>query len=42
MARFIKKDFKNLLFQKRKILIGKRDFGIPGMTNLFINENLTQ
>ena len=42
IARFINRDVRNLLFQKRKILIKIRDFGIPGMINLFINENLTQ
>ena len=41
IARFINRDIRNLIFQKRKNLIGVRDYGIDGMTNLFINENLT-
>ena len=40
IARFTNRDI-NLIFQKRKNLIGVRDYGIDGMTNLFINENLT-
>ena len=41
IARFTNRDIRNLIFQKRKNLIGVRDHGIDGMTNLFINENLT-
>ena len=41
IARFTNRDIRNLIFQKRKNLIGIRDYGIDGMTNLFINENLT-
>ena len=33
--------FTNRTFQKRKNLIGVRDYGIDGMKNLFINKNLT-
>ena len=40
-ARFTNRDIRNLIFQKRKNLIGVRNFGIDGMKNLFINENLT-
>ena len=39
IARFTNRDIRNLIFQKRK-LIGVRDYGIDGMTNLFINKNL--
>ena len=31
---------RNLIFQKRKNLIGVRDYDIDGMTNLFMNKNL--
>ena len=41
IARFTNRDIRNLIFQKRKNLIGVRDYGIDGMTNLFIHENLT-
>ena len=41
IARFTNRDIRNLIFQKRKNLIGVRDYGIDGMENLFINENLT-
>ena len=41
IARFTNRDIRNLIFQKRKNLIGVRDYGIDGMTKLFINENLT-
>ena len=41
IARFTNRDAKNLIFQKRKKLIGVRDYGIDGMTSLFINKNLT-
>ena len=41
IARFTNRDIRNLIFQKRKNLIGVRDYGIDGMKSLFINENLT-
>ena len=41
IARFTNRDIRNLIFQKRKNLIGVRDYGIDGMKNLFINKNLT-
>ena len=41
IPRFTNRDIRNLIFQKRKNLIGVRDYGIDGMKNLFINENLT-
>ena len=41
IARFCNRDLKNNIYQKRRNLIGVRDFGIEGMTALYVNENLT-
>ena len=41
IVKFTNRDLRNLIYQKRRNLIGVNDFKIPGMTNLFINENLT-
>ena len=36
----IARGVRNLIFQKRKNLIGVRDYDIDGITNLFMNKNL--
>ena len=41
IVRFTNRDIKNKIYYKRRNLIGVNDFGITGMTKLFINENLT-
>ena len=41
IVRFTNRDIKNKIYYKRRNLIGVHDFGITGMTKLFINENLT-
>ena len=41
VARFTSRDIRNNIYQKRKNLIGVRNFEIAGMEKLYINENLT-
>lgn len=41
IVRFTNRDIRNQIFHKKRNLVGVRNFGIDGMTNLFINENLT-
>ena len=41
IVRFTNRDIRNQIFYKKRNLVGVRNFGIDGMTNLFINENLT-
>ena len=41
IARFTQRGIRNRIYQKRARLVGVKDFGIKGMTALYINENLT-
>ena len=41
IARFTNRNIRNTIYSKRATLAGTRDFGIKGMTDLYINDNLT-
>ena len=41
LVRFINRDIRNTIYFQRSKFAKIKDFGIPGMNNLFINENLT-